>query len=269
MSVEINVMQRLHEEDATALDLKNDNVKHICLPAEVSKHVKPEELKERYIDGLLDPVRLDRDVMAEMKKKLGSYGYAGQFEQTPAPDEGGMIKREYFGRFTMDQLPPDITWNFVADTAYTSKEENDPSGFIAYAEHNNNYYLRNVCNVRLEFPELMKHAKSWPLANGYTNRSRYQIEPKASGKSLVQTVRSTTGLNISESINPTKDKTARVRDVEPILESKRVFLLAGEPWIDDFLTQLAQFPNGNHDEMVDCVTMILNGAHRPKMFFGG
>ncbi len=72
---------------------KGDKIKHICLPAEVSDNVKPKELKEKYINGLLDPVRLDNEVLEEARIDLGSRGYAGQYEQTPASEAGNIVQK--------------------------------------------------------------------------------------------------------------------------------------------------------------------------------
>src|SRR5690606_41828287 len=88
----ILVMQRLHEEDPTGVMIskKGTKIKHICLPAEIKEGTKvlPEEAKEDYVDGLLDPLRLSREVLEEAQVDLGSYGYAGQYDQNPAPSEG-------------------------------------------------------------------------------------------------------------------------------------------------------------------------------------
>ena len=64
----------------------------ICLP-ELSKDVKPVELRERYVDGLLDPVRLTRRDLDNLRLDLGSYGYAGQIMQSPSPDDGGIWQK--------------------------------------------------------------------------------------------------------------------------------------------------------------------------------
>ena len=45
------------------------------------------------------------------------------------------------------------------------------------------------------------------------NRSRIYVEPKASGKSIVQTLQKETGLNVREDKPPSKDKVARVQDI--------------------------------------------------------
>lgn len=93
----ILVMQRLSSKDTTAHALKVlDNVRHICLPAEnTHKNVQPEELNEYYIDGLLDPNRLNRDILDAQKKGLlddtkpiSDIAYNIQFNQLSVSEDG-------------------------------------------------------------------------------------------------------------------------------------------------------------------------------------
>ncbi|GAF72001.1 unnamed protein product, partial [marine sediment metagenome] len=89
----ILIMQRLHQNDCTQHMLDTyDDVRHVCLPAEDDENVKPTELRARYVDGLLDPYRLSKKVLASEFKALGEFGYAGQFAQRPAPRGGAMFK---------------------------------------------------------------------------------------------------------------------------------------------------------------------------------
>lgn len=262
----ILIMQRLHEKDPTGAILsRGGNIKHINLPAEESDTIKPIELREKYVDGLMDPIRLNRKSLDDARRDLGSYGYAGQFMQNPAPAEGGLIKKVWFD--IIDWIPEyeNLTWNFTADTAYTSNEKNDPSGYISFAKKDNDYIIRFAQTDYLEFPELCKMIVSFAHLHGYTNRSIIEVEPKASGKSLVQTLRKETNLNIKEGVPPAKDKIARVKDVSPIIESGRVKLIKGS-WNDNFLDEVSMFPNAEHDELVDCLTMMLN--KKPVVSYG-
>lgn len=263
----ILIMQRLHEEDPTGVMLsKNKKIKHINLPAEDDGTIKPKELSKKYKDGLMDPIRLSRKVLDEALIDLGSYGFAGQYMQNPAPQEGGLIKKDWFPIIEWQEEFNNLTWNFIADTAYTSKEENDPSGYIAYAKDNNDYIIRFADTEHLEFPELCKALPSFAHQNGYSSRSIIEVEPKASGKSLVQTLRRQTKLNVKEGVPPAKDKVARVKDVSPIMESGRVKLIRGN-WNKDFLDQITMFPNAKHDEYVDCITMMI-GTSKNKPSYG-
>jgi predicted phage terminase large subunit-like protein len=261
----ILIMQRLHEEDTTGAMLakKNKKIKVICLPAEDRGNVQPPELAENYVDGLLDPIRLSAEVLAEAKEDLGTYGYEGQFSQNPAPPEGGLIKKAWFEIIEWDPNFATLPWDFVADTAYTSDEKNDPSGYLAYTKINNDFIIRSAQLEFLEFPDLCKALPAFAHLNGYSRRSKIEVEPKASGKSLVQTLKRQTELNIKEGKPPAKDKTARVNDSSPTLEAGRVKLIRGL-WNKEFLEQLAIFPNGKHDEYVDCLTMMVGDTRKRK-----
>lgn len=263
----ILIMQRLHEDDPTGMMLsKNKNIKHVNLPAEDNGNVKPPELAKNYIDGLMDPIRLNRNVLNEALIDLGSYGYAGQYDQDPSPQGGGLIKKEWFQVIEWRPEYSKLIWHFVADTAYTSKEENDPSGYISYAKNGNEFIIRFAQTERLEFPELCEALPAFAHLHGYTNRSMVEIEPKASGKSLVQTLRRETNLNVKEGVPPSTDKVARVKDTSPIMESQRVKLIKGG-WNAAFLDQLTTFPNAKHDEYVDCITMML-GKENKQIKYG-
>jgi predicted phage terminase large subunit-like protein len=259
----ILVMQRLHEDDPTGHILsKGMKVKHICLPAEEGSDINPPELRKHYVDGLLDPIRLDRKVLAENKKFLGSYGYSGQFEQKPAPAEGGMIKKAWFKVIEPTSVPK-VRVDFCCDTAYTEDERNDPSGIMAYSVSGPNLYIRNFGKGHFEFPNLIKFIPEFAKQNGYSGISMIYVEPKASGKDVVSTLRSGTHLNIKASENPTKDKEARVNDIVSYIEAGRVYLVRGG-WNDEFIQQCAIFPNGKHDEEIDCLVMACQKAFKSK-----
>lgn len=260
----IVIMQRLHENDLTGmlLNLEPEKWRHICLPAEVSDNVKPLELKEHYTDGLLFPERLSAGVLESFKTGLGSYGYSGQYSQLPSPDEGGIIKRDWFN--IIKELPKDnnnnpmhIKWDFFLDTAYTAKQENDATALLCAGYDGQQLYIKEIKAVRLEFPELIEEIKRFAMANGYTNQSRIYIEPKASGKSIVQQLKRQTGLNVIEDKPPTQDKVSRVNGVSAVIEAGRVNLLDGR-YIDAFLNECAAFPNGSHDDRVDTLVMALD-----------
>jgi predicted phage terminase large subunit-like protein len=59
-----------------------------------------------------------------------------------------------------------------------------------------------------------------------------------------------------------RDKMARAQAVTPLIEAGRVFLPQSAPWLADFLDELAAFPTGVHDDMVDSVTQALNYLRR-------
>lgn len=260
----ILVGQRLHEEDPTGMLLAEmpQLCEHICIPAQESDLIKPIELKKNYVDCLYDFQRMNHSMLEKKKIELGSYQFAGQYAQRPSPEEGGKIKKAYFKIIEPHSAPKSIK-HFVADTAYTAEEKNDPSAIMTYSIVGANLYIFDVDVFRLEFLDSCKRLKENVVMNGYSNASIIKVENKATGKSLVQTIKSTTNLNIREFKCGTKDKEARVDDIISSIEAGRVYLIKGG-WNDSFLDSCAVFPNGKHDEEVDLLVMACTEAFKKK-----
>lgn len=107
------VQQRLHESDLTGDLLQRGGYEHLCLPAEF----EPERRCSTSIGWqdprtergeLLWPQRFDRAVLDRIQIALGSYRYAGQFQQRPAPADGGVLKRPWWNYWQPPgaNLPP-------------------------------------------------------------------------------------------------------------------------------------------------------------------
>ena len=119
-------MQRLHENDLTGhIISENLGYEHLCLPA-VAPHktiiIFPISGKEiiRNEGDILNEKRFDKDVLYKLKRSMGSFQFDGQFQQTPAPAEGIIFKREWLTNF-YSSLPRTIdiqSW----DMAFTKSE---------------------------------------------------------------------------------------------------------------------------------------------------
>jgi predicted phage terminase large subunit-like protein len=133
---------------------------------------------------------------------------------------------------------------------------------------NDKLYIKKVVAVRMEFPQLIKEIERFAYENSYTEQSRIYIEPKASGKSIVQQLQNTTKLNVIESQSPSDSKVSRVSSVSAVIEAGRVILIDGS-YIDSFLGECIAFPNGVHDDMVDVLTSaLLQYTSQPAFYFG-
>ena len=83
------------------------------------------------------------------------------------------------------------------------------------------------------------------------------IEDNASGPSLIQALKSATRFP-ALAIRVGRDKRARAEAVTPLFEAGKVFVPESEPWVQDYIDELAAFPAGSHDDMVDSTTQALN-----------
>lgn len=261
----VTIMQRLHDEDVTGylLKKKSENIRHICLPAEDSANVKPTTLRERYVEGLLDPLRLSQAVLEEAKTDLGSRGYAGQYEQSPTIAGGNIVKEEWFRIISMTDFHA-IRFkepvHFWLDTAYDEKKkktDNDPSGIIGACKIGNNIYISAAQKVYKTFPQLLKFLPEFLYANHYSNKSMLRIEPKANGKSVVQQLHDSTDLNVTYTPTPTDGKDVRLTAVSPKIEAGRVYLVDGN-WNEEFMEEVCGFPSKPHDEYVDLISYAID-----------
>lgn len=262
----ILIMTRWHMDDLAGRLL--EDMKHGGQPWDVVifpaiKEGAPTEKDPRQDGEALWSVRHSAEKVLQVKR-MSLRVFNSLYQQNPAPEEGSIFKRSWFGRYELADLNKraldkltSITWHFRIDTAYTEKQSNDPTGLICYAQWDNNYYIRDWLSIRCEMPALIEAVKAFATRNGYTDASGIKIEPKASGLSLIQMLKAQTGLNVSAAKNPVSDKIARASVVVPMVESGRVYVLNGAGWTEDFLYELTTFPVGKHDEAVDCLVMML------------
>lgn len=255
----IVVMQRLNENDVVGRLLENntDEYEIINIPAELTDKVFPIELREKYTDGLFFPKEFTLDVLSRARKSLGSAQYAGQYLQSPSPVEGNLIKKAWFQTFSPTDEFKHLTRYFRTDTAY-GKEESDNSATICYSIYKEKCYIWNVWKANLPFPQFIKAYKNYVALNGYTGSSKCYFEPKATGISVIQTLKQDTGLNIIEGNSPSDAKETRITSASPVIEAGRISLLEFSPWIADFIDECAVFPNGKNDDQVDVLSAIIN-----------
>ena len=254
-AVEVVCQTRWHEDDLTGriLERKKHGTEVINLPAICEK---PEE--HRAIGEALWPSWYSREWLLEKQAENGSRAWNALYQQRPAPDEGSIIKRQWFGYYEPRQYKLEgKRVNFYFDTAYTDKEKNDPTGGIAYVKEGANFYILEFSVDWMDFSTQIQFVKDFCKRNGYSPSSIARVEPKATGITLVQVMKKETGLNIAEGKPPKGDKVARAHSCEGTLEGGRVFLPKGMAWVDRFLAQCAAFPNAAHDEEVDCLTGMI------------
>jgi predicted phage terminase large subunit-like protein len=253
----IIVMQRLHESDVSSVALEL-GYEHLCIPMRFEEDRRCTTsigwADPRTIEGdLMFPERFPERQVVELETSLGSYAAAGQLQQRPAPLGGGIFKTGWWQYYRAEALPQVKRIIHSWDTAFKTKASNDYSVRTIWAECERGYYLLDVWKQKVEFPELKRMVLSFPDQH---KPHAILVEDKASGQSLIQELRRETMLPIVP-IKVDTDKVARAFAVTPVIESGRVFLPEGAPWLADYIASLATFPNGAHDDDVDSTTQAL------------
>lgn len=284
------VMQRLHERDLSGHILDRGGYEHLCLPAEAEKKTVihfPVSLKElvREEEDLLWPEREGPEEIAAQKVAMGSYAYAGQYQQRPAPAEGGILKR-YWWRFWCypgQKLPP-VTLKGADGTLMNIEAVPLPERFEQQAQswdmafkdtkhsayvvgqiwglHKADRFLQDQLRDKLDFPGTVAAVKiltaKWPKV------TTKWVEDKANGPAVIASLkREIVGLI---AVDPEGSKEARAHAVSPQIESGNVFIPhpAIAPWVWDFIEECAAFPNGEYADQVDAMTQALAKLDKPK-----
>lgn len=271
----IVVMQRVHEEDLAGHVLAQGGYVHLNLPMEYDPAAvhstgfgKPDPRSEP--GELLAPSRVGPDEVVDLKLRLGSRAYAGQFQQRPCPAEGAILKRDWWQHWRQP-LPP-MEWILQSwDTAFKKGQENDYSVCVTMGISGQGMYVLDVWREKVEFPQLKRAVR-----DQYTKWQPDEIvvEDKASGQSLIQEL----GPDAEAGTLPpsrerpmpivaydpgTRDKITRAHKASPYLEGRRQFVPAEASWREAFVEELAIFPGGAHDDQVDAYSQAtLRAADR-------
>jgi hypothetical protein len=259
----ILVMQRLSENDCTGnwLSKKSKAIRHICLPGELSDNVSPAEVRERYIDGLLDPVRLNKSVLDEMAVTLGSYGYAGQIQQRPAPENGAIWQKQWFVPIPDSEMPTPQQMSAYGtdwDLAYTADEMNAANAYVTSGKYNNKMYVDYIDFAWLEYPELIEYMKQ--------QAAPHYIEAKASGKSAKQSLSKQQIAAIEIKVDG-GDKVARSKMSTPFAEAGMVCVRKSQldKLLNDDRQGILKFPNGKFKDLNDAFGQAIQ-RHFMKTF---
>lgn len=202
----------------------------------------------------------------EIRATNGARYWNSLYMQDPSPDDGGIIKKRWVSWWEDDE-PPNCDFIIQTyDTAFSTRRTADYSviqtwGIFSQFEKDeyggehitSNLILLGNIRGRFEYPELRRIAQE--LYQEY-RPDVCIIEKKASGQSLIQDMRRA-GLPVLDYL-PDRDKVARVYASTPMMESGRVWLPKDRQFADDLFEECMSFPNGAHDDQVDCMTMAIH-----------
>lgn len=268
-SSQVVIMQRLHERDLAGHLLERGDWEHLCLPGEFEPShpfVWPKD--PRQVEGApLDPVRLPPARLAELKRDLGTYGFAGQIQQRPSPAEGGVFKRDWWRRWQPAHLPP--VWERLLaswDMRFSDSQATTSSFVVGqvWGCFGADRFLLGQVRARLSFTETVKAVQA--LAEWRPEASAKLVERKANGAAVIDTLRQRVGGLIA--IEPEGGKDVRAAAVEPFVEAGNVWLPAADfipcppgyaaTSVAEFVEEFASFPNGANDDQVDALSQALN-----------
>lgn len=279
------VMQRLHEQDVTGHILSEQyGYEHLCLPMEYEAPKKKHVTSIGWSDprtapgSLLWPEMFPAPSVTKLKKLLGEYGTAGQFQQRPSPEGGGILKTSHFQLWLKKwELPVFELIVQSYDGAYDddATSDNDPCACTVWGifeeRGKRGAMLLDAWDEHLGYPKFRKKVlEEWQSVYGKTAQRKGRktdhvlMENKSSGISILQDLRAA---NIpAVPYNPGRNsKVQRAHNIAPVHELDCIYIpeSAKEPgtfvtWARPFVEQVAKFPNAEHDDYVDTYTQALH-----------
>jgi len=197
-----------------------------------------------------------------LKRELPVPKWQAQYMQAPTSDVSAIVKREWW-RLWEEERAPECEFLIQSwDTAFLKTERSDYSACTTWGvfyldddqgRPQSNIILLNSFKKRMEFPELKVRA--------YEEFQQWQpdaciVEAKAAGSPLIFELRAM-GIPVQE-FTPSRgnDKIARLNAVADLFASGRVWV-PDTRWAEELVEEVASFPSGEHDDMVDSMSQAL------------
>ena len=208
------------------------------------------------------PAFWSKKELEAIKAEIPVSKWEAQYQQNPTSEEGAIIKRNMWSIWEKEE-PPECDYVIQSwDTAFEKSNRADYSACTTWGvfykldkdgKQSPNIICLDAFKRRLEFPELKEKAlelwKQW-------NPDSLIIEKKAAGAPLIYELRKI-GIPLSE-YTPGKghDKIARVNSISDLFASGIVWCPETR-WADELMDEMASFPNGDNDDLVDSTSQAL------------
>lgn len=203
-----------------------------------------------------------KEALESLKAELPVAKWEAQYQQSPTSEQGAIVKRDQWKIWEGEAPPP---CEYIIQSWDTAFEKNNRADFSActtwgvfykedrHGESKANIILLDAYKDRLEFPELKRKAfdmwKEW-------QPDTLIVEKRAAGAPLIYEMRKM-GIPLSE-YTPHKgsDKIARVNAIADLFASGIVWC-PEKRWADEVMEEMASFPNGDYDDLVDSSSQAL------------
>ena len=204
--------------------------------------------------------------LLDIRKKIGSLRFDAQYQNdTKLMAAGKIYKREHFQYFRKTETGDYITstgrrFNIndlqifqTCDLATSKKTTADYFAILTFGiDQEGNFYIFDVYRARLSYGEqesfLINNFLRWKALRIGIEATQYQIM-------LQQQVDKRTNVG-ARPMYPHVDKVTRSIPMQTKYENLKVFHFEEIPILSDFEDELTTFNEGEHDDMVDCVSMM-------------
>jgi len=216
--------------------------------------------------------------LKKIKEKIGSLRFDAQYQNdTKLMAAGKIFKREYFQYFYKTEQGGYITSTGkrfdisdlqifqTCDLATSQKTTADYFAILTFGiDREGNFYIFDVYRARIS-PTKQEEL----LVNNYIRWHALRIGIEATQYQIMLQQQVDKRINVgARAIYPHKDKVTRSIPMQTKYENFKVFHFNKMPILTDFEDELTTFNEGEHDDMVDCVSMMpdITEAKKTKIY---
>jgi predicted phage terminase large subunit-like protein len=249
------VMQRVHQDDLAGYLQEQGGFEVLNLPAIAQRNetyfLGDGRTYDRQKGELLHPAHEPAHVLFELKREMGPIAFSAQYQQSPIPPGGTIIKRKWLTPYDhVDRHPGDrivMSW----DIALSEAETGDYSACVVMLIRGEVFYILEVVRGRFPFDTLKRKVMEVKASYG---SSTLLIEDCPISRGLIQSLREKS-INVTP-YKPDTDKRSRVIAQSDLFAGGSVRFPRRAAWLEEFTAELLAFP-GRHDDQVDALTQGL------------
>lgn len=191
--------------------------------------------------------------LIERERFLGIRGRGGNWNIKA--EAGKVFQEQWFQKTQLvsyqhgDQLVR--FWDFAASLA-TARRSDFTVG-VLLLKRGDRYFVLDMVRLRLPPTQANTLVLNTARADGNRCQVRWQVEPGASGVRDSANLQTLLAGFDARGVTETRDKVSRAMSSSAGFESATIQLCYGE-WNQVFINELVNFPDGDHDDIVDAVT---------------
>lgn len=251
----IVIMQRLHENDLSGFLLSgsdDDNWQHLCLPA---------------IDETGEPLWAFKHSIVKLRQMqiANPYMFAGQYQQQPAPLDGGVFKPSNIE--IVDALPMGVVqWVRAWDLGATVG--GDPTCGVKLGKlPDGRLIIADMVHADVLSDERDRLMKNTATLDGFGVLISLPQDPGQAGKTQIQYL---TKLLHGYRVHTSTETGDKITRAEPFASQVNVgnVLMLKAPWNYGVIDEMRLFPNGRHDDRIDALSRAYSQllTHKPSHY---
>ena len=226
---------------------------------------------------------ISKDELKSAREEIGSYLFSQEYLAQFVEFSGGIFQDTWFKRYRSEevteydkdgymitrnkiQLPNEVVYEdelskfATVDLATSTKEQADYTVMAICARTpNNNFLVVDLVRQRLQAPDIIPMIKDKVREHDLTYVG---IEKVGFQLALIQIARKE-GLLVKE-LSADRDKINRALPLSAKMEGGQIFFRSGAMWYDDLQREMLQFPEGEHDDIVDALAYAVLETDRKK-----